>query len=169
MMADDNPIKLFQSVQKFYQTMGILPIKSSSLSTSEWNSKFLFFLLSMTLLLGSVTSFLLLEVTNMKDFGMAFYGTVTDLNIVIDFVITVWQMPTIFKLIRFCENFIEHSKFLLRLLSVVWMNFEQKKIRNFHPVLYIMIPFENRVHRNWKAPRHTDHVQRIECKNRTIV
>lgn len=64
----------------------------------------------MALLLSSVTAFLLLKVTNMKDFGMAFYGTVTDLNILIDFVITIWKMPTIFKFIKLSEKFMEQSK-----------------------------------------------------------
>lgn len=104
-MMVNNQVKLFQSVQKFYRTMGLLPIE-----TSKSNPKFLFFLFSMTLLLTSVTAFLLLEVTNMKDFGMAFYGTVTDLNILIDFIITVWQIPTIFNLIKLSEGFIEQSE-----------------------------------------------------------
>lgn len=112
----NNQVKLFESVQKFYQTMGLLgsiPCEMG-IQSSKSNSKSLFFLFSMTLLLSSVTAFLLLEVTNMKGFGMSFYGTTTDLNILIDFVITVWQMPTIVNLIKVSEKFIEQSKLRLK-------------------------------------------------------
>lgn len=60
---------------------------------------------------------------DMQGFGMAFYGTVTDFNILIDFLITVWQMPTILKLIKLCEKFIEQSELKKQNNSDIGQNF----------------------------------------------
>lgn len=65
----------------------------------------------MTLLTISVMAFLLLEVTDMQGFGMSFYGTIADLNLLMDFLITTWQMPTILNLIKLSEQFIVKSEF----------------------------------------------------------
>lgn len=100
--------KLFQFVQKFYQTMGIF---SSQPSQLIWlNVKKIFFLFFITASFISISSFFLFKASTISEYGSSFSGALSDLYALLDLLITIWQMPNILKLIRMFEIFIEKSK-----------------------------------------------------------
>lgn len=101
----DGPIKLFQNVQNFYHTMGIKSNQYFSL-----NAKKLFFLLFITLGGISVTAYFIFEAKTIEEYGNSFYSAISNLYTLVDFIVTVWRMPDILKLIEKCEKFIENSK-----------------------------------------------------------
>lgn len=102
-------MELFQSVRRYWHTMGIYSVELSQSSITNW--KALFFAVSIMLLLISSTSFFLLKSTSVYEYGYSLYASSSEFNILIDFSITVWQMPNTLKFIANCENFIEKSKY----------------------------------------------------------
>ena len=108
----DSSLKLFQLVQKFYQTMGIYP----SL-TLNWKN--LIFLLAMILQLIGLFAFFLFESTIISERGMVFFGITTNFYSLSDYSITLWRIPEILKLIELCEKFIEKSMYY----TLIWLTY----------------------------------------------
>lgn len=103
-------LKLFQSVQQFYQTMGMYSSQSSQLLSP--NVRKAFFLISITAITVSIGWFAVFEASTIQEYGMSFYGVFSDLYALLDLIITTWQMTNILKLIELFEIFIEKSKSL---------------------------------------------------------
>lgn len=99
------PIKLFQTVQKFYKTMGINSNQYFSI-----NAKKLFFLLTITLGLISVTAYFSFAAKTIEEYGNSFYSATSNLYTLVDIIVTIWRMPDILKLIEKGEKFIKNSK-----------------------------------------------------------
>lgn len=118
-MANPPKIKLFQLVQKFYQTMGI-----NSSNALNWRN--LFFSLTILLHFFGLIGFFLFKSTSISEYGSCFFGCIADLYALIDFKLTQWRMPQIFKLIGMCESFIEKSKWM-HVLLIRWKSLELKE------------------------------------------
>lgn len=101
-------LKLFQSVQEFYQTMGIYSAQSNQLLS--FNVKKVFFLFSITTTTISIGLFFLFKASTIQEYGSSLGGASADLYSLLDFVISVCQMPNILKLFELFEIFIEKSK-----------------------------------------------------------
>lgn len=101
-------MRLFRIVRKCWQMMGIYSIQSNKTSSLNW--KILFSAVSIGAVFISSTAFLCLKSTSVYEYGNSFYASTSELMILADFVVTVWQMPKTLQLIEMCENFIEMSK-----------------------------------------------------------
>lgn len=102
-------MKLFQSVQRFWQIMGINSPHPNQIHL--FNAKSLFFILSLIMVCISTVAFLVLRAEAMLEYGICVYGSLSDLTLLADILITIWQIPNIFQMIEMCEQFIELSKY----------------------------------------------------------
>lgn len=101
-------MKLFRSLLQYIEFMGIYSQQTHQPQT--FNAKILFFTSSMALLFISLFAFFLFKATTIIDYGNSFYGFVSELNTLMDYLLIVWRMPIILHLIGNCEKFIEMSK-----------------------------------------------------------
>lgn len=103
-------IKLLKLTQKMYQDMGIYPPQSNQNRRSiNWRN--IFMLVSFIQLLISSFAFLIDEADSIVDAGTSFYVAITELCCIVYYLINMWKIPKILKLIEHYENFIEKSKF----------------------------------------------------------
>lgn len=101
-------VKLFQSVRKSYETMGIYSSKSNRFSTFNW--KIFLIALFIILMLISVVSFFIFKAKSIQDIGISCHLCLSEITTLNNFLLTVWHVPKIFNLIKHCEKFIENSK-----------------------------------------------------------
>ena len=104
-------VKLFQSVQTIYQTIGAISPKSNQIRSI--NSNTLFFGLSIMSMFISNCAFLFIKASTITEYGTSFYGFTSILMVFVDFILTIWQMPNISFLIAHFQDFIEKSKFIV--------------------------------------------------------
>lgn len=102
-------MKLFQSFIQYLEFVGVYSLKTHQPQT--FNAKILFFLSIIALMCISMSAFCLLEATTITEYGTNFFGIISDFSNSLDYVIIIWRLPVILKLIRNCEKFIEMSKF----------------------------------------------------------
>lgn len=107
-MARPKPIKLFRSVRKSYGTLGVYSFESNRFFTFNW--KILFTALFIILMLISVISFALFQAKSVPDYGISCHLCLSETYALNNFLLTVWHVPKIFKLIKHFEKFIKHSK-----------------------------------------------------------
>lgn len=98
-------LNLFESVQSFYRVMGIYPTETSK--KIPLLLKRLFFGVSTVFTFSALVAFLLLEAQTVDQYASAFHGAVTELDQIIHFHISAWQMSNVLKLIANFEGFIE--------------------------------------------------------------
>lgn len=101
-MAGDK-IRIFSSVQKFYQMMGISPLNKNSLKNT-------FLVISLIQLCSSTGCFILFEAKSIDEFGFAFYVFITTLTQLGHLLINTNKIRKITELIESYEAFIEKSK-----------------------------------------------------------
>lgn len=104
-------IKLFQSVQNLYKTMGIFSPNPNQIFSS--NPKKLFFLLSLTIILSSHFAYFFYKTTFKVDSGKSFSQSISILIALIDFLLSIWKMPGILQLIKMYDAFIKGSKSII--------------------------------------------------------
>lgn len=102
----DGSVKLFRLVQKYYQTMGIYPSQ-----TINWRN--VIFLFAIFAQFMAISGFFLLQATSIPEYGSSFMGISSSLYSIVTFLLTLWRIPEILKLIQLCENFIEKSTYEL--------------------------------------------------------
>lgn len=112
-------IKPFQFLQHLYQMMGILSPRPTDIFSI--NPKKLFILMGMITLSTSSFAYFLFETTFAQDYGESFYGFITKGITLVDFIVTVWKMPTILRLFKMYEKFIERSKWTKHQGSFIWI------------------------------------------------
>lgn len=101
-------LNFFQSVQDFYRVMGIYP--------TETNQKFplllkrFFFGVSTISTFCALIAFLLLEAQTVDQYASAFHGSISELCQMISFLISVWQMSIVLKLIEHFNEFVAKSE-----------------------------------------------------------
>lgn len=101
-------MKLFHLVQNCYQTMGIYEPPQSNHLTIILRK--LFFILSMMLMLFSNIGYFFYDANSISEYGNSFFTSNAQINTLIAYLISAWQMPNITKLIESYEKFIERSK-----------------------------------------------------------
>lgn len=104
-MADHT--ELFRSLRRMYQILGIYSPETNQ--THLFSGKIIFFAASIILMFITSITFFLWEAETMDDYGTSFYGSMTQLSSAHNFVIVVWRMPLILKLLKGFEDFIETS------------------------------------------------------------
>lgn len=99
-----------QTVQKYYQILGILP---DSRSKRNFSINFLNLIPINVFLTGctSAFAFLLLEANTILEFGGAFFVFISQLCSLYILFIQMWKMPNTLKLITNFEKFIEKSRY----------------------------------------------------------
>lgn len=96
-------IKLFQSVENSYKTIGIYTLQSNQFF--DINFRKVFFSLNMLLMVISYLGHFLVE-KNVE----SLYSFISGLLCLIYFFVTIWQMPNLLKVFKAYEKFIERSK-----------------------------------------------------------
>lgn len=111
-------VRLFQTVKKCYQMLGINSSQSNQ-TFAHRSRKFLFVLLIKLTILSQFGCFLL-ETESIQEYGYTFFDVSTGLCILSIFAITVSRISHISKCIEMCEQFIEKSKW--RFISFVYVH-----------------------------------------------
>lgn len=104
-----NKIKLFQSVQKYNHTMGIRPHRPNQ----RWPLNItmnLIFLIGFAQMAVEAAAFLIYREKSTFEFGGSFYAVVTEACTSTFYLVQMWQITNISKLIKHFEEFIEKSK-----------------------------------------------------------
>lgn len=101
-------IKLFQSVEKYNRSMGVRPRQPNQKWTP--NTINLIFLISFAQLAIGSTAFLIYREKSTFEFGACFYDCATQTSIFTLYLIQMWQITNILRLINHFEEFIEKSK-----------------------------------------------------------
>lgn len=112
------PIRLFQSLRGYYQMMGIYSPESSNQRYSI-NGRNSFFLFCYTQLLISSVLFLLFEAETTLEFGAAIYALLAESFCIWYFLMKMWRMPRILRLIDGFDAFMEKSK----CIQLIWMKY----------------------------------------------
>lgn len=107
-------MKLFRIVLKHLEVMGIYTMHTHQ--AHRFNAKILLFSLSMAMMLLSYLAYCLFESTSIMDYGNSFFGFIAEISNLVDFLITIWRLPLILKLIDDLEKFIGKSK------PRIWLN-----------------------------------------------
>lgn len=105
-MADQT--MLFYSLRELYQRLCFYSPETNQ--THPFNWKIIFCVSSIILMFITSFSFFLWKAETLDEYGTSFYGSVTQLSAALYFVIVVWKMPVILKLLRSFEDFIESSE-----------------------------------------------------------
>lgn len=116
---------LFQSIRKFWQTMGIKP--SDPNQVHPFNARNLFFISSLIMICISTTAFLIFRAETLLEYGSCLYWSLSEHVMLVNILIDIWRIPIIFKMIEACERFIEMSK----LTFFQWRNLLPKEIQKF--------------------------------------
>lgn len=103
-------MKLLQSVQKYFETIGIY----SPLSTprkSIWNWRFVAFCIFMAQMVLSSVGFLLIEAKTAAEYGFAFCAALNGFVAIVFAGIFLWKYESKIKLLQRFEAFIERSEY----------------------------------------------------------
>lgn len=100
-------MKLFQTVQKLYEKMGIYhPIQHNK----SFNKRNLIFLLAMFLFFVSATGALLFQELSIIQRAQTFVVSISEITCMVNVLTCIWKRAKIFNLIEKLEIFIEKSK-----------------------------------------------------------
>lgn len=102
-------IKLFRSVQKFNQMTGIHPTQPNQKYSFTYISAAI--LLSLILPFISRTAYFFFRAQTIAEHAQIFYLSLTEIVIIINFVIMCSEMRNVLQLIEKCEEFIQKSWF----------------------------------------------------------
>lgn len=102
-------LKLLRSTQKVYQHMGIYPPQSNQ-NQLQFNWRNILMLFSLIQIFIFSLAFLIFEAETIVDAGSSFYAVNSLLCCTIYYLMKMWKMPKIRKLIENFEKFIEESK-----------------------------------------------------------
>lgn len=100
-------MKLFQTVQKIHQTMGIDSFQLNRIRSINANS--LFFILSIGLMFLSALFYFLFKANTIEDYMNSFNACISDFYMLISLLLTAWHMQSTIQLIEKCGTFMEKS------------------------------------------------------------
>lgn len=103
-----NNVKLFQSVQEYFKTMGIFPTQPNQ--KYSFNLMSFFILLSMFMLLIPSMAFFLLKAETIEEYFDTFYASSSVLAYIVCFIVNIWKMTNLIELIKRYENSISKRK-----------------------------------------------------------
>lgn len=119
-------IKLFQFLQKCYQTIGIHPSQRNHkpllINCTKW-----IFVICQTQLLFSTVAFFVFEAESMFEYGFGFFALIAIINGIVIYLILIWQSENIVEFIENCEDFIVESK----CGTFPCFNFQLKSFENY--------------------------------------
>lgn len=107
-MAGQLKLKMFQSLRKYFQILGTYSPGPDE--SRLFNLKNIFTLFCYIQLFISAVAFTLFKAKTVIEFGLNYYGYMTELLCVFVISTQIYQMNNILKLIEDCEDFIEKSK-----------------------------------------------------------
>lgn len=103
-------MKLFQFIRKnCYQTMGLASFETNE--TYPFNLRNLFFMLFIALLGVANAAYFFFEAKTPGEYGNTFYQTISQILLLFEWGINIWQMKNVLGLIGNFEKFIEKSQF----------------------------------------------------------
>lgn len=103
-------IKIFQFIQKYYQTVGIFPSKSHRIESSSINVKNVVFFIGILPYIVSLSAFLAFQVNSMLDVGISVFILISMVSTVFFYIIPTGQMKNTLMFVANCERFIEQRK-----------------------------------------------------------
>lgn len=111
-------VKLFQSVQEYFQTMGIYPTQPNQ--KYSFNLMSFLILVSMLVFLVPSMAFFLLKAETIEEYYNTFYASSSVLAYIACFMVNVWKMTNLLDLIARYERNILRSKlcFLVRIFCI---------------------------------------------------
>lgn len=105
----DVKFKLFQSLGKSYQTIGLDLIQSNAPPKAS-NQRRIFIVFSMTQMFISSTAFLAFKANTVQEYAISFYASITELFLLVTFFALVTEMDDIVGLNKIFEEFITKSR-----------------------------------------------------------
>lgn len=107
-MAIQKKIKLFQSLFEYFQILGTFSPELNE--NRKLNQRNIFVLFCYIQLIVSAFAFTLFKATTLIEFGLNFYGYVTQSLCTFIVLLQIYRMLDILKFIENCEKLIEMSK-----------------------------------------------------------
>lgn len=102
-------MKLFQSICRFYQVVGIQPPQLNQNYSFRWMHLIcVFFLIQ---LICTTVAFILFEAKSIVEYAEAFFPASTEIANMVNFIVCIFKITNIFQLIENFEKFIEKSEF----------------------------------------------------------
>lgn len=102
-------IKLFQSVRKSYQMIGLDSMQSNPIP-KLYNERIFFIVFSVTQWLISSAAFLVFKAETVQEIATSFYISTTELFLLATFFSLIMHMGDISKVTEALEDFIEKSR-----------------------------------------------------------
>lgn len=102
---------LFQTAQKVYKTMGIIPSPAQSNRFCWLNAKIYVRLIIIIQLIIATAAFFLLKANTIQSLADSFYVSLTHVFCLIYILINIWKITDILQLINQYEKFIQKRKF----------------------------------------------------------
>lgn len=130
--------KLFHSLRQLYQTLGSYSPENNQIYPFKW--KIIFITVSDILMFIALFAFFLWEAKTVDDYGTSFYECMMQLGCMHNFLVVVWRLPVIFKLLKHFEDFIEASKKLMTIVmtKMHWIYRFQTHLGSRNPVSQTM-------------------------------
>lgn len=126
-------VTLFQSVQEYFQSMGIYPTQPNQRYSVDWRSFLI--LISMLVIFIPSSGFFFLKAETREEFYTTFYISSTVLTYVGCFVVNIWKMIKVRELIARSENFTAKRKlhpFEMAFYARIFIRFSRwKKLKNW--------------------------------------
>lgn len=111
-------VKLFNTQQNFYKTLGFdIFLSQSCHSKCLASAKILFFLISSTQLFISTTAYFLFQAQTADEYEISFYISITIFITVINISTIAWKIRKFLTIIERYEDFIDKSQFSICLLN----------------------------------------------------
>lgn len=107
-MAGQIKVQLFQSLRKYFEILGTFSPESDN--SGRFNSRNIFTLLLYIQMFAAVLACTLFKATTVIEYGLNYYGYVTEVLHVFVISTQIFRMINIIKLIENCEKFIEKSE-----------------------------------------------------------
>lgn len=101
----DSSIKLFQIIQKHYQSIGIYGQNRSPINLKNW-----IFFICVIQLFAFPAIFLTFFATTMFEYGMILYALISITFCTSTYLFSIWQLKNMFEFEEFCEEFIGKRK-----------------------------------------------------------
>lgn len=114
-------VTLFQSVQKYYQSMGIYPTLPNE--KYSFNSMSVLILISMLVIFIPSSAFFFLKAETKEENFNTFYISSTVLTYICCFIINIWKITKVRELIARAENSISKSKLHFLIFFLFGRNF----------------------------------------------
>lgn len=112
-----NTVKLFQSVQGYFHQMGIYPTRPNQAYSFNWTSFWIVF--SMIVSFIPSTGYFFLKAQTIDEYLKTFYASSSTLAFLVCFLVNIWKMTVLFKLIASYEKFISKSNFYNSTIYIV--------------------------------------------------